>query len=51
MLIWACLLVLAGCAAALIMFPLDAGVTELVALVSVAAAFTAICAIEARHQK
>ena len=51
MLIWACLLVLAGCAAALIILPLDAGVTEVVALVFAAAAFTAICAIEARHQK
>jgi len=51
MLIWASLLVLAGCTAALAVWPLAAGATEVVALVGVAAAFTAICAIEARHQR
>jgi hypothetical protein len=49
MLVWVLLVVLAACALALGIWPLDPALIEVVALVVAGAVFLIICAIEARH--
>jgi hypothetical protein len=49
MLVWVLLVVLAACALALGIWPLDPALTEVVALVFAGAVFLIICAVEARH--
>jgi hypothetical protein len=49
MLVWVLLVVLAVCAIAWAIWPLDTAVIELVPLVVAGAVFVIICAVEARH--
>ena len=49
MLVWVLLVVLAACALALGIWPLDPALIEVVALVVAGTVFLIICAAEARH--